>query len=215
MSITTKIAVTIALSIAASGCGGGGLVPSASTSQKSSPAAKPSSAPAETPTPPPAESPSPTPTETPNPPPDTSGGDVAPPGTVVALGKPVTIPIASGTSRRGTAVATVRIEKGAAADLTPLRLGERAKGLVPYYVRITFRKVGGTTLSHGEYSTYFNGRLPDDTKATSLFAVGFDKCRSESAPKEFDSGQPYETCRPFLAPEASKVSSVAYRGQFD
>lgn len=147
--------------------------------------------------------------------PDPADGEVSPPGTQVALGKPVTLPISSGTSKKGIASITVQLEKGSAADLKPLNLGERAKGLIPYYARITFRKVDGKELAFGEYSAGFKGFLPDGSIAGQLSAPGWDKCGIESAPEPFDTGKPYETCRPFLAPEESEVASVGYEADYD
>jgi hypothetical protein len=140
--------------------------------------------------------------------------EVSKPGAALKLGEAGVVPVASGTDKKGVVSVTVTVEEGDPADLAPLKLGDRAAGLVPYYVRFTFEKVEGDDLGYGSYHSDFYGTTSDGSRAAPLSVFGDWKvCDSESAPAEFDEGESYESCRAFLVPEATEVNGVSYEGR--
>ncbi|MEU9041842.1 MULTISPECIES: hypothetical protein [unclassified Kitasatospora] len=133
-------------------------------------------------------------------------------GTTVKVGNAVTIPFSSGSTKGTIALAVTSIEKGDPADLTSLNLGDKAKGLVPYYIHYSVTNAGSTDLSFTSVD-HMKGLLADGTEAQDLMIIGaFAKCKSESLPKGFTNGQSATSCAVALSPEASKVAGAEYWG---
>ncbi|MFJ8627832.1 hypothetical protein ACIRD3_34030 [Kitasatospora sp. NPDC093550] len=134
------------------------------------------------------------------------------PGTTVKVGDAVTIPFSSGSTKGTISLAVTSIEKGDPADLAPLNLGDKAKGLVPYYIHYKVTNAGSTDLSFTSVG-HMKGLLADGTEAQDLLIIGaFPKCKSESLPKGFTNGQSATSCAVAMSPEASKIAGAEYWG---
>ncbi|MEU3270076.1 hypothetical protein ABZ639_04470 [Saccharomonospora sp. NPDC006951] len=122
-----------------------------------------------------------------------SAEDVTAPGTELKTGEAAVLPFTYGTDKSGTIGLTVTgIEQGESADLA--EFGDRAKGLVPYYIKVSVENLEGTDLS---YSTVRLRAVTGDGRSTGVVISGDieGKCESESAPREFTTtGATYETC---------------------
>ncbi|KOX20440.1 hypothetical protein ADK67_29400 [Saccharothrix sp. NRRL B-16348] len=139
---------------------------------------------------------------------DAPVGDVTAPGTELKIGERAVIPFKYGTDKNGTIAITVTaIDQGANADLAAF--GEKAKGITPFYIRVTVENVGGTDLS---YSSLSLRALGADGKGTGVIISGDTKqCESETAKKDFTTaGAKYETCVLQGAREGAAVAAAAY-----
>lgn len=139
---------------------------------------------------------------------DAPAGDVTPPGTELKVGERALVPFKFGTDKNGTIGITVTaIDKGDNADLAAF--GEKAKGITPYYIRVTVENVGGTDLS---YSSLSLRAIGEDGKGTGVIISGDTKqCESESAKKDFTTaGAKYETCVLQGAREGAAVAGASY-----
>ncbi|MFJ7248222.1 hypothetical protein ACIQWA_26815 [Kitasatospora sp. NPDC098652] len=140
-------------------------------------------------------------------------GPTAAPGTTVKIGDAATIPFSSGSTKGTVSLAVTSIDKGDPADLTPLKLGDKAAGMVPYYIRFKVTNTGSTDLSFSSL-TQVKGTLPDGSEAAEVMLIGsFDKCPHPSFPKGFTNGQSITSCVLALAPTATKVSGAEYWGE--
>ncbi|MET8294138.1 MULTISPECIES: hypothetical protein [unclassified Streptomyces] len=141
------------------------------------------------------------------------GGAVAKSGQAFKIGEAATVPFSYGSNKGGQiALAVTGIEQGNPADLAPLNLGDKAKGLVPYYIRYTVKNTGTTDLSFTSVG-HIKGLLADGTEADKVSIIGkFEKCKDDSLPKGFVNGQSQTNCVLALAPAASKVSGAEYWG---
>ncbi|MEV8435737.1 hypothetical protein AB0425_00050 [Actinosynnema sp. NPDC051121] len=137
-----------------------------------------------------------------------ASGDVTAPGTELKVGERAVVPFKYGTDKNGTIALTVTaIEKGDNADLAAF--GEKAKGITPYYIRVTVENVGGTDLS---YSSLSLRAIGPDGKGTGVIISGDTKqCESETAKKDFTTaGAKYETCVLQGAREGAAVAGAEY-----
>ncbi|MFD0272846.1 hypothetical protein ACFVHB_02910 [Kitasatospora sp. NPDC127111] len=140
------------------------------------------------------------------------GGKDATPGQTFKIGEAAQVPFTFGSNKGTVSIAVTSIETGDPADLEPLKLGDKAKGLVPYYVHYTVTNTGTTDLSHTSVD-HMKGLLADGTEAQDLLVIGtFAKCPSPSLPKGFTAGQSAQSCAVALAPTASKVTGAEYWG---
>ncbi|MFD0200399.1 MULTISPECIES: hypothetical protein [Saccharothrix] len=135
-------------------------------------------------------------------------GDVTAPGTKLKVGDRAVVPFKFGNDKSGTIALTVTaIEAGTNADLASF--GEKAKGITPYYIRVTVENVGGTDLSYSSVSLRAVGA---DGKGTGVIISGDTaQCESESAKKDFaTAGAKYETCVLQGAREGSAVAGATF-----
>ncbi|MFJ7207992.1 hypothetical protein ACIQWR_31210 [Streptomyces sp. NPDC098789] len=142
------------------------------------------------------------------------GGGTAKAGQQFKLGEQAQFPFTYGTTTKGTvALAVTAIEKGDPADLAPFKLGDKVKGMVPYYIRYQVKNVGTTDLAYASVG-HVKGHLGDGGAAQELSVIGkFEKCPNESLPKGFTNGKVQAGCVIALAPSAdTKVSSAEYWG---
>ncbi|MFF3091411.1 hypothetical protein ACFVRB_41165 [Streptomyces nojiriensis] len=151
-----------------------------------------------------------------------TGGSAAPagapgtakPGQVFKIGEAAEIPYDYGDFKGSRVALTVTaIEQGTPADLEGLKLGDKANGKVPYYIRYTVKNIGTTDMSYASVG-HVRGLLGDGTEAQSLAVIGkFEKCKEESMPKGFANGQTQTSCAIALAPSAQvKVAGAEYWG---
>ncbi|UQX03293.1 hypothetical protein [Streptomyces sp. RerS4] len=146
--------------------------------------------------------------------PAAGAGGVAKPGQVFKIGESATVPFSYGSNKGGQIALTVTaIEQGNPADLDVLKLGDKVKGMIPYYIRYSIKNTGTTDLS---YSTvgHIKGLLGDGSEAQGVSIIGkFEKCPNESLPKGFTNGRTQTSCAVALAPSAqTKVSGAQYWG---
>ncbi|MFG2713394.1 hypothetical protein ACGFX2_22935 [Streptomyces goshikiensis] len=138
----------------------------------------------------------------------------AKPGQTFKIGEAATVPFTYGSDTKGTIALTVTaVEQGQAADLESLKLGDKVKGMVPYYIRYTVKNVGTTNL---EYSSvgHIKGLLPDGSEAQGVSVIGkFEKCKDDALPSGFTGGKTQTNCAITLAPSAqTKVVGAEYWG---
>ncbi|MFI8084162.1 hypothetical protein ACIF6L_25590 [Kitasatospora sp. NPDC086009] len=144
--------------------------------------------------------------------PAAGGGTDATPGQTFKIGQPAQVQFSSGSTKGVIALSVTAIETGDPADLAALKLGDKAKGLVPYYVRYSITNTGTTDLAFTSVD-HVKGLLPDGSEAQELMIIGgFAKCANPSLPKGFTNGQTAQGCAVALAPAATKVSGAEYWG---
>ncbi|AUY50166.1 hypothetical protein [Streptomyces sp. CB01881] len=144
--------------------------------------------------------------------PATGGGKDATPGQTFKIGQPAQVQFTSGSTKGVIALSVSSIETGDPADLDALKLGDKVKGLVPYYVHYTITNTGTTDLAYTSVD-HVKGLLPDGSEAQELMIIGgFAKCPSTSLPKGFTNGQTAQACAVALAPTATKVTGAEYWG---
>ncbi len=109
----------------------------------------------------------------------------------------------------GTIAITVTdIEKGSSSDLA--QFGDRAKGLVPYYIKFTVENVEGTDLSYSSVRLRANTA---DGRGTGVIISGDveGKCESETAGRDFTTaGATFETCALQASQEGVDVVSAEF-----
>ncbi|EHY89432.1 hypothetical protein SacazDRAFT_02536 [Saccharomonospora azurea NA-128] len=136
-------------------------------------------------------------------------GEITPPGTELKVGETATVPFTYGTDMSGTIAITVTdIEKGSSSDLA--QFGDRAKGLVPYYIKFTVENVEGTDLSYSSVRLRANTA---DGRGTGVIISGDveGKCESETAGRDFTTaGATFETCALQASQEGVDVVSAEF-----
>ncbi|APU42496.1 MULTISPECIES: hypothetical protein [unclassified Streptomyces] len=136
-------------------------------------------------------------------------------GQTFKIGEAAEMPFSYGHSKGGQIALTVTaIEQGDPADLEPLKLGDKVKGMIPYYIRYSVKNTGTTDLSYSSV-TQIKGLLGDGTDAQRVSVIGkFEKCANESLPKGFTNGRTQTSCALALAPSAqTKVTAAEYWGK--
>lgn len=135
-------------------------------------------------------------------------GDVTAPGTELKIGDRAVLPFEYTSDKTGTIAVTVTaIEAGTEADMAAF--GEKAKGMTPYFIKMTVENVGGTDLSYA--SLKLDGVLEGGTGTGVVLIGGIPgKCDNESAPAEFTTaGASYETCS-LSATEGTPVTAAEF-----
>ncbi|MFB9902919.1 hypothetical protein [Allokutzneria oryzae] len=135
-------------------------------------------------------------------------GDATAPGTQLSFGQRAVVPFTFGSEKKGTLGITVTaIDRGENADLA--KFGDKAKGMTPFYIRVTVENVGGTDLSYS--SVRLRGLGPDGRSTGVIITGETDKCQSESAKRDFTTpGAKYETCVLQAAREGSSVAAASF-----
>jgi hypothetical protein len=140
--------------------------------------------------------------------PKAAAGDVTKPGSELKVGERAVVPFKYGTDKNGTIAITVTaIEKGDNADLA--KFGDKAKGLIPYYIRVSVENVDGSDLAYSSVSLRAVGT---DGKSTGVIITGeTDKCESETAKKDFTTpGAKFETCVLQASREGLEVAGATF-----
>ncbi|MEU4671257.1 hypothetical protein AB0F91_25560 [Amycolatopsis sp. NPDC023774] len=142
---------------------------------------------------------------------NTSAGGFTPQGTKLKLGEKAIVPFKSEDKTGSIGVTVKSIDKGTEADLAPLDLGDKAKGMTPYYVRVTVSNESGTDFSYTSLGL-MNALLPDGSEAQGVSVIGtFDKCDSGDAGKDFTAkGATYESCVLAVAQAGTTVTGASY-----
>ncbi|MEV6581495.1 hypothetical protein AB0M92_25420 [Streptomyces sp. NPDC051582] len=137
----------------------------------------------------------------------------AKPGQTFKIGETAQVPFSSGSTKGAIALTITTVEQGQPADLDSLKLGDKVKGMIPYYIRYSVKNTGTTDLSFASVS-HMKGLLPDGSEAQGVSVIGkFEKCKDETLPKGFTNGQTQTSCAIALAPSAqTKVVGAEYWG---
>ncbi|MCX4696682.1 FimV family protein [Streptomyces sp. NBC_01408] len=142
-------------------------------------------------------------------------GGTAKSGQVFKIGETARIPFSYGSNKGGQLDLTITaIEQGNPADLDALKLGDKVKGMIPYYIRYSVKNTGTTDLSYSSVG-HVKGLLTDGSDAQKVSVIGkFEKCPNESLPKGFTNGQTQTSCALALAPsDQTKVTAAEYWGE--
>ncbi|MEU8772239.1 hypothetical protein [Streptomyces sp. NPDC048606] len=145
---------------------------------------------------------------------EAGAGGTAKSGQTFKIGEAATVPFSYGNNKGGQiALAVTAIEQGDPADLDVLKLGDKVKGMIPYYIRYSVKNTGTTDLSYSSVG-HIKGLLGDGSEAQGVSIIGkFEKCPNESLPKGFTNGKTQTSCAVALAPSAqTKVSGAEYWG---
>jgi hypothetical protein len=140
-------------------------------------------------------------------------GGMAAPKAHLSLGAAANVPFTSDGKTSTESVAVTAIRKGSPSDLASLKMGDRVKGMVPYYIHATIKNTGTIDLSFTN-NNHIKGLLADGAEAQDLSVIGtFPKCDGASAPSGFTTGKSYPTCAIALAPSAATaVTGAEYWG---
>ncbi|MEV7020525.1 hypothetical protein [Kitasatospora sp. NPDC093558] len=142
-----------------------------------------------------------------------AAGADAPAGTTAKIGDTLQVPFSSGSTKGTISMTVTAIDQGTQADLDSLKLGDKAAGMVPYYIRYKFTNVGTTDLSNTTL-THLRGILADGSGAQGVaIFTSFPKCTAKPMPPGFTNGQSAEGCFVSLAPSASKVAGAEYSAE--
>ncbi|MFI9066535.1 hypothetical protein ACIGQE_32495 [Streptomyces sp. NPDC053429] len=138
----------------------------------------------------------------------------AKPGQSFKIGQTATVPFTYGSTKGTIALTVTSIEEGRPADLDPLKLGDKVKGMVPYYIHYTVKNVGTTDLAYSSVG-HIKGLLPDGGEANGVSVIGtFEKCKDDALPKGFTNGQSQTSCAIAMAPSAQvKITGAEYWGE--
>ncbi|MET9885839.1 hypothetical protein ABZZ20_22420 [Streptomyces sp. NPDC006430] len=140
-------------------------------------------------------------------------GGVAKAGQTFKIGEAAQFPFKSGSTAGDITLTVTAIEQGQSSDLDALKLGDKVKGMVPYFVRYTVKNVGSTDLSFSSVG-HIKGTLSDGSEAQDVSVIGnYEKCPHESLPKGFTNGKTQNGCAIALAPSSqTKVAGAMYWG---
>lgn len=146
-----------------------------------------------------------------------AGGKFTPQGARLAIGQKAVVPqlyygYNGAKDRYGRVGVTVTsITKGSPADVAKMGLGDRAKGMIPYYIRSTVSRedsIKAPVVS----PLIATGVLADGSDAQgAVAAASFTKCSTTDAPN-FESSDSYERCSIALSPAGSEVVGAEFIG---
>jgi hypothetical protein len=199
MRSTTRIMAAVALTavaVAMAGCGG---------SDETTPVAAPKST---TPT---TSAPSTSPSVADSPGADAAGFNFTKQGTKLKFGEKAIVQYKYGHTPGVIGVTALGVKKGTAADLALLKMGDRVKGLVPWYITFKVTNESGAQLDFSSIRST-HGLLGDGTQAQGVIMTGkFAPCEDNGAKQGFTSkGSSYTTCMLSLAGAGSTVSGADY-----
>jgi fructose-specific component phosphotransferase system IIB-like protein len=206
MNSTSRILAAVTLStlaVAVAGCGGSDGTPAAAPSSSTTTSSGPSTS-TEASTSPGAD-------DSPSADDSAATPEFTKQGTKLKFGEKAIVQVKSGQDAGAIGITAVSIKKGSAADLAALKLGDKGKGFVPYFVTFKVTNEAGTDLSFTSLSGT-HGLLGDGSPAQSLIVFGdYKPCASDDAGKAFNTvGSSYTTCTPALAGAGAKVSGANY-----
>ncbi|WP_406276835.1 hypothetical protein OH799_06775 [Nocardia sp. NBC_00881] len=134
-----------------------------------------------------------------------------PAGTTLSIGGKAIVPFEFQKKNGAVGITVTKIDKGDPADLASLKLGDKAAGMTPYYVRIQVSNESGSEFANSSLRS-LGGLLADGKEAKKIAVIGtFEKCDNESAGKDFTTnGATYQTCSVVLAPGSATVTKASY-----
>ncbi|MGW4397129.1 hypothetical protein ACWEHA_17735 [Amycolatopsis nivea] len=142
---------------------------------------------------------------------DSASAEYTKQGTKLKIGEKAVVPFKSQKNTGAIGVTVTGIDKGVEADLAPLKLGDRAKGMTPYYIQVKVTNETGSDFSYSSLGL-MNGLLADGTKGPHVTVIGkFEKCDSGNSGKAFTTkGASYNSCVLALAPAGAEVKGASY-----
>jgi len=138
---------------------------------------------------------------------------IAVPGATFSLHKAVGIRFHADGKSGVLALKIGKITRGRRADLKPLGLGRRVRGMDPYYIRFAAKNLSRTNLSRAWIKDLVgideNGR-----EARHVLVIGrFPKCPISRAPRGFTKGKLTKACSLAVAPRGTRVVGARWRGE--
>ncbi|WP_134662059.1 MULTISPECIES: hypothetical protein [unclassified Amycolatopsis] len=142
---------------------------------------------------------------------DSASADYTKQGTKLKIGEKAVVPFKSQKITGAIGVTVTGIDKGVEADLAPLKLGDRAKGMTPYYIQVKVTNETGSDFSYSSLGL-MNGLLADGTDGPHVTVIGkFEKCDRGNSGKAFTTkGASYDSCVLALAPAGAEVKGASY-----
>ena len=142
---------------------------------------------------------------------DSASAEFTAQGTELGFGEVATVPFQSQDQTGAIGVTVVDITAGTEAELAQLELGDRAAGLVPYYITFEVTNESGSDFSFSSLSGV-HGLLEDGSPAQSVSVIGeFLPCDNGDGGTDFNTeGASYTTCSMELAPPGAMVVGAAY-----
>lgn len=191
------MAVMAAGAVALSGCSGD--AENTSTTPTSAPTTPPATAAPATSSPPPTGK-------------NRTRHGIAVPGARFALHTAVGVRFHSGAKSGVLVMKIRRITRGSPADLKPLGLGPKVRGMDPYYIRFAAKNLGRTNLSRAWIKDLVgidrNGR-----EVRHVLVIGhFPRCPVSRAPHGFTKGRLTTACSLAVAPRGTRVVGARWRG---
>lgn len=138
---------------------------------------------------------------------------IAVPGARFALHKAVGIRFHS-SGRSGVLVLKIRkITRGRSADLKPLGLGRRVRGMDPYYIRFAAKNLSRVDFSRAWIKDLV-GIDRRGREVRHVLVIGtFPKCPASRAPHGFTKGKVTFACSLAVAPRGRRVVGARWRGE--
>lgn len=134
-----------------------------------------------------------------------ASGDVAAPGTTVAVGEWQSLPFEAVGDEGGSAVidvAVTTVEEAPAADQKALEEEiPQLKGMTVYYLWADMKKNSGDPVEFNSIASEFYAVDADNERLQNISLIGWDSCPSESFTPEFDAGETLKTCFAAAVPE--------------
>ncbi len=114
-------------------------------------------------------------------------------------------------------VTPTRVEKGDIEDFTGVRLDARAKRSTPYYVTVSYKNVGTTTLPSPSLSLNLWARNAAGRRAPRLTVIGGARgpCENGDPPPAWKPGATLVDCAVFLLPKGEAPVSIEWRSAPD
>lgn len=138
---------------------------------------------------------------------DGGSADATPPGTKLKVGDRAVVPFKYGNKKGTIAITVTAMELGPNADLAPY--GDKAKGMLPVYIRMSVENVGGTDLAFSAVNLRTVGANGRSTGV--VVTGGTPKCKSQASKKDFTTvGAKYETCELQAIRETGELGGASY-----
>jgi hypothetical protein len=114
-------------------------------------------------------------------------------------------------------VTPTQVEQGDIADFKGVRLDAKAKRSTPYYVTVSYKNVGKTTLASPSLSLNLWARSGAGRRAPKLTVVGGapGPCENGDPPPSWKPGATLVDCSVFLLPKGEAPVSIEWRGAPD
>ncbi|QFG24669.1 hypothetical protein [Actinomadura sp. WMMB 499] len=144
-----------------------------------------------------------------SPAPAQANAQATPPGTTLRVGQRAVVPYERGGVTGTLGITVTAIQPGDQAAFRQ-RFGERANGMVPYYIRYTVENVGGTDLSRSS-APLLTGVGPGGASTGAVVIGTMDGCERGRPDDAFAAaGARYESCRLQAARQGGTVAGAAY-----
>lgn len=139
------------------------------------------------------------------------GVSFTPADTVLGLNQKAVVAFFLNNNPGAVGITVTSVDKGAEADLAGFDLGDRVKGLTPYYVKVTVTNETGSDFSFSSLGLT-TPLLADGSEAQGIGVIGtFAPCPNDSAGKDFTTkGASYTTCVVGLAQQGTEVTGLSY-----